>query len=89
MLYILLSIWALMVLFPFYWMILTSVKSYGAYNSEYIPQLYTLHPTLQNYIDAFTAVPLAQYLLNTLTFTVITTAIMLFVTVLAHLALHG
>ena len=82
-LYILLSIWALMVLFPFYWMILTSVKSYGAYNSEYIPQLYTLHPTLQNYIDAFTAVPLAQYLLNTLTFTVITTAIMLFVTVLA------
>ncbi len=82
-LYILLSIWALMVLFPFYWMILTSVKSYGAYNSEYIPQLYTLHPTLQNYIDAFTAVPLAQYLLNTLIFTVITTAIMLFVTVLA------
>ena len=32
--YVLLVFWALIVLFPFYWMILTSVKSYGAYNSE-------------------------------------------------------
>ena len=32
--YTMLTIWGLMVLFPFYWMILTSVKSYGAYNSE-------------------------------------------------------
>ena len=82
-LYILLTLWALMVLFPFYWMILTSLKSYSAYNSEYIPQLYTLAPTLQNYLDAFTAVPLARYLLNTLIFTVVTTGIMLLVTVLA------
>ena len=82
-LYILLTLWALMVLFPFYWMILTSIKSYSAYNSEYIPQLYTLAPTLQNYLDAFTAVPLARYLLNTLLFTVVTTGVMLLVTVLA------
>ena len=84
-LYILLTLWALMVLFPFYWMILTSLKSYSAYNSEYIPQLYTLAPTLQNYLDAFTAVPLARYLLNTLIFTVVTTGVMLLVTVLAAL----
>ena len=32
--YFLLAVWALLVLFPFYWMILTSVKSYGAYSSE-------------------------------------------------------
>ena len=82
-LYILLTLWALMVLFPFYWMILTSLKSYSAYNSEYIPQLFTLAPTLQNYLDAFTAVPLARYLLNTLLFTVVTTGVMLLVTVLA------
>ena len=31
--YIMLGIWALVVLFPFYWMILTSIKSYGAYNA--------------------------------------------------------
>ena len=36
--YVLLIVWAAIVLFPFYWMILTSIKSYGAYNSEYIPK---------------------------------------------------
>jgi len=81
-----LTLWAIMVLFPFYWMLLTSIKSYGAYNSEFVPRLYTLSPTLQNYIHAFTAVPLARYFLNTLIFTVITTAIMLIVTVLAAFA---
>ena len=84
--YLLLTLWAIMVLFPFYWMVLTSVKSYGAYNSEWIPQLYTLEPTLQNYRDAFTAVPLAGYFTNTIVFTVITTALMLVVTVLAAFA---
>ena len=84
--YIFLTIWALVVLFPFYWMLLTSVKSYSAYNSEYIPQLVTLSPTLQNYIDAFTMVPLAGYFVNTLIFTVVTTAVMLVVTVLAAFA---
>ena len=84
--YTLLGLWAVMVLFPFYWMILTSVKSYSAYNSEYIPQLITLAPTLQNYTEAFTAVPLADYFLNTLIFTLVTTAVMLLVTVLAAFA---
>ena len=84
--YVLLSIWAIVVLFPFYWMLLTSIKSYSAYNSEYIPQLFTLSPTLQNYFDVFTTVPLADYLLNTLIFTVATTAIMLVVTVFAAFA---
>ena len=84
--YTLLSLWGIVVLFPFYWMLLTSVKSYGAYNSEYIPQLFTLNPTIQNYLHAFTAVPLAQYFLNTLTFAIITTAVMLVVSVMAAFA---
>ena len=84
--YLLLTFWAVMVLFPFYMMMLTSVKSYSAYNSEWIPQLYTLSPTLQNYVDAFTQVPLARYFVNTIIFTAATTAIMLVVTVLAAFA---
>ena len=84
--YVLLAVWALMVLFPFYWMVLTSLKSYSAYNSEYIPRLFTLSPTLENYAEAFTAVPLARYFANTLIFTLITTALMLVVTVLAAFA---
>ena len=84
--YSLLGFWALMVLFPFYWMILTSFKDYGAYNSEYIPQFFTLSPTLQNYADVFTTVPLGRYLLNTLIFTLATTAVMLVVITLAAFA---
>ena len=84
--YVLLSFWAVLVLFPFYWMVLTSIKSYGAYNSEWIPQLFTLSPTLQNYRDAFTAVPLGGYFINTILFTVVTTILMLVVTVLAAFA---
>lgn len=83
---LLLTLWAILVLFPFYWMLLTSVKSYGSYNSEYIPKLFTLHPTLENYASAFSQVPLARYFLNTLIFTVITTGLMLVVTVLAAFA---
>ena len=84
--YALLVLWAVVVLFPFYYMILTSIKSYSAYNSEYVPKLYTLSPTLQNYMDAFTAVPLARYFSNTVLFTVVTTAVMLAVIVLAAFA---
>lgn len=83
---LLLTLWAILVLFPFYWMLLTSVKSYGSYNSEYIPKLFTLYPTLENYASAFSQVPLARYFLNTLIFTVITTGLMLVVTVLAAFA---
>ena len=84
--YTLLILWALVVLFPFYWMVLTSFKSYSAYNSEYIPKFFTLSPTLQNYVDAFTAVPLGRYFWNTVLFTVVTTALMLVVIILAAFA---
>ena len=84
--YALLTFWGFVVLFPFFWMVLTSIKSYGEYNSEYIPKFYSSNPTIQNYLDAFTQVPLAQYFLNTLIFTVITTAIMLMVITLAAFA---
>lgn len=84
--YFFLTVWAVMVLFPFYWMLLTSVKSYGTYNSEYIPQFFTLSPTFQNYIDAFTTVDLGRYFLNTLIFTVVTTGLMMVVIIPAAFA---
>ena len=84
--YLMLGIWGVIVLFPFYWMVLTSIKSYSAYNSEYIPKFFTLYPTLQNYAEAFSAVPLARYFLNTLIFTVVTTCLMLVVITLAAFA---
>ncbi len=84
--YLMLTVWAVLVLFPFYWMVLSSVKSYGSYNAEYVPKFFTLSPTLQNYADAFTTVNLGRYFLNTLIFTVITTALMLIVITLAAFA---
>lgn len=84
--YALLILWALIVLFPFFWMVLTSFKSYSTYNGEYIPKFYVLNPTLENYVSAFTSVELTKYLFNTVIFTVITTSIMCVVTILAAFA---
>ena len=84
--HVFLAFWAFVVLFPFYWMVLPSFKSYGSYNSEYIPKLFVSSPTLENYFSAFSEVNLAGYFGNTVLFTVITTGIMLFVTILAAYA---
>ena len=84
--YVLLAFWAIMVLFPYYWMLLTSVKSFSAYSSEYVPKFFTLEPTLQNYRDAFSMVPLAKYFLNSIIFTVVTTGVMLLVIIPAAFA---
>ncbi len=84
--YTALGIWALIVLFPFYWMILSSFKSYGSYNAESTPKFFPTDPTFDNYVTAFTAVPLGDYFLNTVIFTLFTTAIMLIVTILAAFA---
>lgn len=84
--YLFLTFWAAIVLFPFYWMLLTSVKSYGSYNGERVPRLFTTSPTLENYKEAFTAVPLGKYISNTVIFTLVTTALMLVVITLAAFA---
>ncbi|MBR2809139.1 MAG: carbohydrate ABC transporter permease [Erysipelotrichaceae bacterium] len=84
--YTFLIIWALIVLFPFYWMILTSFKSYASYNGEYIPKLFITEITTENYLNAFTAVPLGRYFLNTIIFTFFTTALMLVIVIPAAFA---
>ena len=86
LIYFFLIVWALIVLFPFYWMVLTSVKSFASYNSEYIPRFFTTEPTLDNYVSAFEAVPLGRYFLNTLIFTVATTGLMMLVIIPAAFA---
>ena len=84
--YILLVIWAIIVIFPFYWMVLSSIKSYGDYNAESVPQFITLSPTFENYVIAFTSVPLLDYFINTIIFTVLTTLLMLVIIIPAAFA---
>ena len=67
-------------------MLLTSVKTTASYDSEVSPVFFTTEPTAENYENAFTAVPLAKYFLNTLIFTVVTTVVMLAVITLAAFA---
>ena len=84
--YTLLSLWGLVVIFPFYYMIITAFKTYGSYNGESVPSLWPTEATLDNFVLAFSEVPLGKYFLNTLIFTLATTAIMLVVTTLAAFA---
>jgi multiple sugar transport system permease protein len=86
MVYVFLVIWAVIVLFPFYWMVLTSVKNTTAYNNEKIPEFITTEPTGENYVKAFTEVSLGRYFINTLIFTVATTGLMMLVIVPAAFA---
>ncbi len=84
--YSLLTLFALAVIFPFYWMIITSFKSYGDYNAEVIPTLIAVNPTVTNFIKVFTDVPLARYILNTVIYSVSTTALMLVISIPAAFA---
>ncbi len=84
--YLGLAVWAIVVLLPFFWMLLTSFKTAAEYNGETVPKFFVLSPTFENYVAAFTRVNLGRYFLNTFIFTVATTAIMLVVTILAAYA---
>ena len=75
-----------MVLFPFYWMILSSIKTFDSYNSESIPLLYATNPTFINYATAFKEVDLLGYMVNTLIFSLVSTALMVIVCILAAFA---
>ena len=81
-----LVIWAVSVLFPFYWMVLTSVKNTAVYNNEKTPEFFTAEPTGENYVKAFTEVALGRYFINTLIFTAATTGLMMLVIVPAAFA---
>ncbi len=89
-----LAVWAVIVLFPFYWMVMTSVKRTPDYNAEAVPQIYAENPTLENYSTAFAFKEgtqgregnLGRYFLNTLVFTVVTTTLMMAIIVPAAFA---
>ena len=81
-----LSLWAVAVLFPFYWMLQNSFKSFSEYTSESTPHFFPAQIIIDNYKTAFVDVPLGKYMLNTVIFTVATTAIMLIVITLAAFA---
>jgi multiple sugar transport system permease protein len=75
----------ILVVFPFYWMIVTSLQPQDAvFNVP--PQLWPRHVTFQNYIDAWNSAPWLRYFGNTLFVAVAATSISLVTSSLAAFA---
>jgi len=84
-LYAFLGIMAFIVLFPFYWMLISSVKSMAEYQRA-IPTLFPEEFHWENYSVAFTKAGLGKMFLNTLYVGIVSTALSLVITVLSAFA---
>lgn len=84
--YLFLVICAFIVIFPFYYMIITSFKSFKEFTNEVSPTLFPKAFTIDSYVTAFKSVSLIRYMGNTLLYSVITTLIMLVIVITAAFA---
>ena len=85
MLYAFLIIMALIIIFPFYWMLISSVKSLAEYRLS-VPTLFPREILLSNYVEAFNQASLGRLFLNTLYVGVVSTLLSLVITVLSAFA---
>ena len=76
---------ALIVLFPFYWMIISSLKTLEEYRLS-VPTFWPQRIMLSNYADAFTTASLGRLFVNTMIVGVISTLLSLVITVLSAFA---
>ena len=83
--YAFLCLMALIVLFPFYWMIISSLKTQGEYRQA-VPSFFPRQIMWSNYSEAFTTGSLGNLFLNTLYVGVLSTGLGLVVTVLSAFA---
>ena len=83
--YLFLGVMALIVLFPFYWMIISSLKELSEYR-ENIPTLWPRKMVFFNYVDAFNTADLGQLFLNTAYVGIVSTMLSLVITVLSAFA---
>ena len=83
--YVFLGIMALIVLFPFYWMIISSLKTLDEYRMS-VPTFWPQKIMFSNYVEAFTAASLGRLFLNTLYVGVVSTILSLVITVLSAFA---
>lgn len=83
--YVFLVIMAVIVLFPFYWMIISSLKTLEEYRLS-VPTFWPRSIMWSNYSDAFTTANLGQLFLNTMYVGIISTLLSLVITVLSAFA---
>ena len=83
--YAFLIVMALIVLFPFYWMVISSLKTLAEYRLS-VPTFWPKQIMLSNYADAFTTASLGQLFYNTMIVGVVSTILSLVITVLSAFA---
>lgn len=83
--YAFLGIMALIVLFPFYWMIISSLKTLAEYK-ENVPTFWPRVMMFSNYAEAFTTADLGRLFVNTLYVGVVSTLLSLIITILCAFA---
>ncbi len=85
MVYAFLLVMAAIVLFPFYWMLISSVKTLEEYRMS-VPTFWPRTIMLSNYVTAFTTANLGRLFLNTMYVGVVSTILSLVITVLTAFA---
>ena len=83
--YLFLSVMALIVLFPFYWMLISSVKTLAEYRLS-TPTFWPNQIVLSNYLDAFTTASLGTLFMNTMYVGLVSTILSLVITILTAFA---
>ena len=83
--YVFLLIMALIVLFPFYWMIISSLKTLAEYRQA-VPTFWPKQVMFSNYSEAFTTANLGDLFMNTLYVGIVSTLLSLVITVLSAFA---
>ena len=83
--YAFLIVMALIVLFPFYWMIISSLKTEVEYRQT-IPTFWPQRFMFTNYLDAFNTANLGKLFMNTMYVGVVSTVLSLIITVLSAFA---
>ena len=85
LLYAFLITMAIIVIFPFYWMIISSLKSTVEYRLP-VPTLFPKEIMWGNYVEAFSAANLGRLFLNTVFVGIVSTILSLVITVLSAFA---
>ena len=85
LLYLFLFAMAIIILFPFYWMIISSLKTLEEYRLS-VPTFWPHKLMLSNYADAFTTASLGRLFLNTAFVGIVSTLLSLVITILSAFA---
>lgn len=85
LLYTFLIVMALIIIFPFYWMLISSVKSLAEYKLP-VPTLFPKQILFSNYVEAFNQANLGRLFMNTLYVGLVSTLLSLVITVLSAFA---